>query len=350
MISCDPNDLLTASRDLRALNPPLVAQIKTWLLCQLMDSGPCAAAVGVTGLGVEVVSDPVGGAMVAHLTWDAHPDQGIVFALEIMQADNIGGPYSSVAGFLAANATSYDAPLPLEVGDWFFEIRVDFNNGCPSVDSSPVEAEATCDDITWPVQNFQTTVERGANPDGYTVVATWDPHSNQPIVLEHVLQRADLIGGPYADAADPTGPGDTGAADAGLLLGIPQVDTTYFYRVATVFNNGCPAVFTDPVQVDTDCHADGFSDYVNDGDPTTTTQDVVWTLIGQPPILDFVVFWGTTQGGPYTDNSGSIPNSETSYSITGLTPATTYFTIVRARDTLACFTDSGEFSFTTAEE
>jgi hypothetical protein len=102
--------------------------------------------------------------------------------------------------------------------------------------------------------------------------------------------------------------------------------------------------------VDTDCHADGFSDYVNDGDPTTTTQDVVWTLIGQPPILDFVVFWGTTQGGPYTDNSGSIPNSETSYSITGLTPATTYFTIVRARDTLACFTDSGEFSFTTAEE
>lgn len=47
-------------------------------------------------------------------------------------------------------------------------------------------------------------------------------------------------------------------------------------------------------------------------------------------ITGYKVFWGTTSGGPYTNNSGVIPTLPRNYTITGLNPGTTYFAIVVA--------------------
>lgn len=49
------------------------------------------------------------------------------------------------------------------------------------------------------------------------------------------------------------------------------------------------------------------------------------TLIG-----GYKVFWGTTAGGPYPNNSGQLPVSPKQYTITGLTAGTTYYVVVQA--------------------
>ena len=66
---------------------------------------------------------------------------------------------------------------------------------------------------------------------------------------------------------------------------------------------------------------------------TSTTIKIAWK---QPKntgnfISGYIVYWGTTSGGPYTNNSGVIGIVPKNYTITGLSPGTTYFFIVVAQ-------------------
>jgi len=47
-------------------------------------------------------------------------------------------------------------------------------------------------------------------------------------------------------------------------------------------------------------------------------------------IMAYTVFWGTSAGGPYTNNSGRLAASGRSYLITGLTAGTTYYVVVQS--------------------
>lgn len=52
-------------------------------------------------------------------------------------------------------------------------------------------------------------------------------------------------------------------------------------------------------------------------------------------IKGYIVFWGTTNGGPYPFSSGVLPPIPRTYTITGLTPGTTYYVVVQAITALA---------------
>lgn len=47
-------------------------------------------------------------------------------------------------------------------------------------------------------------------------------------------------------------------------------------------------------------------------------------------ITGYIVYWGTTSGGPYTFNSGVVPSFPKTYNATGLTPGTTYYFVIQA--------------------
>lgn len=86
-------------------------------------------------------------------------------------------------------------------------------------------------------------------------------------------------------------------------------------------------------------------------DPTTQL-NVSWLQLpnaGGSLITGYIVYWGTTSG-VYTNNSGTLPATPHSYTITGLTAATTYFVVVKAVSnvTASCISDpSAEVSATT---
>jgi len=67
-------------------------------------------------------------------------------------------------------------------------------------------------------------------------------------------------------------------------------------------------------------------------------------------ITGYTVFWGTTSGGPYTNNSGVLAAGTKLYTITGLTAGTTYFVVVQADTAISgCVSaNSAETSGTTS--
>lgn len=52
-------------------------------------------------------------------------------------------------------------------------------------------------------------------------------------------------------------------------------------------------------------------------------------------ITGYTVFWGTSAGGPYPNNSGKLGASPKQYTITGLTAGTTYYVVVQADTSMA---------------
>ena len=358
-VSTDPNVLMRLAACFSCMSIMQLMQVKSYLLCQFAGDGggsptpppvdPCEDAVAAENLAGSCYIDA--GQIYAEITWDALPDPSIVDDIVLMRAPTVDGIYGLVNATQDGTATSLIDPSgDLESNTtYFYKVIIQYNIECPATESEPLEVEVTCELTAIPVNQFAGETVRGADPDGYTNNFTWDNYYNQAIVTDHTLERADNIGGPYAAAAPASGPGDTGASDDGALLGIPEIQTTYFYRVTTTFNNGCPPVSTDPIQIDTGCHPDGVINYQVVGDPTTTTASVEWTPDTQPPILDYVIFWGTSPGD-YDFNSGSILNSETTYDIADLTPSTQYYSIIRIRDSVGCFIDSDEITFTTADE
>lgn len=56
-----------------------------------------------------------------------------------------------------------------------------------------------------------------------------------------------------------------------------------------------------------------------------------WDANQEPDLNHYVVYWGTSLGS-YSDNSGNIDKSETTYTVTGLSGGTTYYLAVKAYD------------------
>lgn len=56
-----------------------------------------------------------------------------------------------------------------------------------------------------------------------------------------------------------------------------------------------------------------------------------WDANQEPDLNHYVVYWGTSLGS-YSDNSGNIDKSETTYTVTGLSGGTTYYLAVKTYD------------------
>lgn len=81
----------------------------------------------------------------------------------------------------------------------------------------------------------------------------------------------------------------------------------------------------------------------------TDAAETVWSYIGFP-LLDFIIKYGTVQGGPYPNQtaSGAIPPGSSGYELTGLSLLTTYYAVIIARDSESCVSEpSSEVTFTT---
>lgn len=193
------------------------------------------------------------------------------------------------------------------------------------------------------VSNLDGAAERGGLPDGYIANFTWDAHPDVLIVAQLHLQRSDEIGGPYA-TVNSFASDSTSGDDPGPL--VPQTD--YFYRVQTTFINGCDAVNGTPFELDSGCHAEVPT--VDVGGVGTETATVTWLPASTDPLQEWVLNWGTTEGGPYPNGVGDIPPATHEHEITGLDPDTTYYFRVRAVDTETCFATSAEGTFTTNAE
>ena len=90
------------------------------------------------------------------------------------------------------------------------------------------------------------------------------------------------------------------------------------------------AIKADPT---TPCSAPSAPTNVGPLNETNTTIKIAWK---QPKntgsfISGYIVYWGTTSGGPYTNNSGLIGIVPKNYTITGLTSGTTYYFVVVAQ-------------------
>lgn len=84
---------------------------------------------------------------------------------------------------------------------------------------------------------------------------------------------------------------------------------------------------------------------------TSTTITIGWKQAHNSGslITGWQVFWGTASGGPYPNTSGVIPASPSIYTITGLTPGTTYFFVVQAVAFAGCVSvNSNQGSGTTS--
>lgn len=70
---------------------------------------------------------------------------------------------------------------------------------------------------------------------------------------------------------------------------------------------------------------------------SNTTIKIAWKQVKNTGnfITGYIVYWGTTSGGPYTSNSGVIGITPRNYTITGLSSGTTYYFIVVAQTAVA---------------
>lgn len=92
--------------------------------------------------------------------------------------------------------------------------------------------------------------------------------------------------------------------------------------------NNVAVVVTNPV-----CTAPSAPTNVGPLNQSNTTIKMSWKQVTNHGsfITGYIVYWGTTSGGPYTNNSGVVGIVPKNYTITGLNPGTTYYFIVVAQ-------------------
>lgn len=127
----------------------------------------------------------------------------------------------------------------------------------------------------------------------------------------------------------------TGVIDVNLDAGPVVPDTTYYYKLCAVFNNGCPDACTDVLQVDVGCLAETIVaiSAVPTIDPGVL--DVSWNAPLAEPLAGYHILYGTTMGGPYPffdDAAQGVYNT----AIAGLTSGTPYYFIVESEDSAMC--------------
>ncbi len=232
----------------------------------------------------------------------------------VLRGSTSGGPYTTVG----TPTTTAFANTGLSAATTYFYV-----------------VKATGGSVTSAASSEASALTMPAAPSGVVATAVssseidlvWTP---VPGATSYVVLRATSSGGPYTAVGTPT---SAGFASTGLSPG-----TSYFYVVEATDGSGnsansAVASAATGVSAPTGVVATAAS---------PTEIDLVWSAV--PGATGYTVLRGTASGGPYTVvGSPSSP----SFASTGLSPATTYFFVVRATAGSLTSGNSGEVSTTT---
>lgn len=245
------------------------------------------------------------------LWWDRvnHPD---VEGYGIYRATVSGGPYQSAGSTQSEAFTDYN----VDAGTTYYYVVVSiYNHQEESAYSN--EVYATPFDTIPPAAPTNLI---GTPTDGGAMLS-WDANS-EPDLMEYVIYRGTTSGGPYTevDRDDATSYGD-----GGLTNGV-----TYYYVVTAVDTSNNESGYSNQVAV-TPADSNPPAAPTNlVGTPTDGGAMLSWDANSEPDFMEYVIYRGTTSGGPYTEIDR---DDAASYGDGGLINGVTYYYVVTAVDT-----------------
>jgi fibronectin type 3 domain-containing protein len=258
-------------------------------------SASSAAVSATTSLGVPtgVVASAVSPTEI-DLAWT--PVSGAT-GYVVQRGTTSGGPYTSIG---SPTSTSF-ADTGLSPATTYYYVVKATTSSVTSAPSSEVSAKSLLGVPTGVVATAGSPSE---------IDLAWSQVTG---ATGYVVERGTTSGGPYTVVGSPTA---AGFADTGL-----SPATTYYYVVKATTSSVSSALSVE------------FSATTLLGTPTgvlatpisTSEIDLTWSSV--TGATGYTVLRGTTSGGPYT--AVGSPTS-TSFANTGLSPATTYYYVIRA--------------------
>ena len=174
-----------------------------------------------------------------------------------------------------------------------------------------------------------------------TATITWDTDEDSDSLVKYGTTQ----GGPYTE--QEYNAADVMSHNIGLM-GL-AANTTYYYVVNSTDPSDNPAESGENsfTTLETPDETPPEISNVASSAITTTTATITWDT---NEVSDSLVKYGTTQGGPYTDEEYNAADVMAhSVGLTGLTANTTYYYVVDSTDPSDNPAESAEYSFTTLD-
>lgn len=170
-----------------------------------------------------------------------------------------------------------------------------------------------------------TPVPPPSNVTAYSTASyvrlSWD-WVNDPRVAGYGIYRSTTSGGPYTQAGAVQG---TQWTDYNVVTG-----TTYYYVVVTIYDSQSESAYSAEVSGRPGDYIPPAAPTNLAGTPTDGGADLSWDANSEPDFDEYVIYRGTTSGGPYTEVDR---DDATSWADGGLTNGTTYYYVITAVDT-----------------
>ncbi len=266
--------------------------------------------------------DATNGGTDIDLSWTAPNNNGSAITGYRLERKAGTGNYGLVSSTISATSTTYTDTGLTPATQYTYRIRArnSVGNAAWSNESSAMTGTAA----PAAVSNLSATKD-GTN--GSTEIdLTWTaPSDNGDAITGYTLQRKEGSGGVYADVSMAISATSTSYSDTGLTPG-----TTYTYRIRAVNSIGDAGWSNEPTAT-TDNAAPAAITNLRATKDGAREIDLSWTAPaahGQP--IQRYTLQRKTGSGIYTDVSTAISATSTTYSDTGLTPATTYTYRIRA--------------------
>ena len=286
--------------------------------------------------------DATNGATEIDLTWSTPANNGFTLTGYTLQRKSGSGNYADVSTNIGASVTSYSDTGLTPVTTYTYRIRATNSGGDAPWSNEP--SETTDANVPAAITNLTATT---SSSDPYrTVALSWTaPNNGGAAITSYTLQRKEGSGS-YADVSDSIAAGATSYSDTSLTPG-----TAYTYRIRAVNSAGNAGWSNTPSATTTaTAKPDAITDLAATKDATNgaTEIDLAWTA---PDNNGEAITSYTLQrkegSGNYADVSPAPVATATSYTDTGLTPATAYTYRIRATNSEGDAAWSNEPSETT---
>lgn len=228
----------------------------------------------------------------------------------LYRATTAGGPYTQLAlpagnSFVDTTATG---------GTTYYYVVTATNEFS---DESPYSNEASAT----PTQPVPPPSNVSAVSATTYVRLYWD-WVNDPRVDGFGIYRSTTSGGPYAQAGAVQ---DTQWTDTNVIAG-----TTYYYVVVTIYNHQSESAYSVEVSGTPGDFIPPAAPTNLVGTPTDGGANLSWDANSEFDFSEYVIYRGTTSGGPYTELDR---DDATAWADGGLTNGTTYYYVITAVDT-----------------
>ncbi len=284
--------------------------------------------------------DATNGSTEIDLAWTAPAANGAAIASYTLQRKSGSGNFENVSTSIAASATAYSDTGLTPATAYTYRIRA--VNSVGDAAWSNEESETT--DAAKPDAVTGLTATKDATNSSTEIDLAWTaPAANGAAISGYHLDRK-AGSGSYASVSTTIGASATAYADTGLTPG-----TAYTYRIRAVNSVGNADWSNEPTAT-TDNVPDAVTGLTATKDATNgdTEVDLAWTAPADngAAITSYTLQRKSGAGG-FANVSTTIGASATSYSDTGLTPATTYTYRIRAVNSVGNGGWSNEDSATT---